>query len=109
MVCNTQEIGQRIKHFRKVNSLTQKELAAQIGVAPLYIANVEQGRKGMSVEKLVDICERLNITPSDILTVAKRDDSQQKEIWIEEIVTALRELNMDRVGFLRTMVCSTMD
>lgn len=67
----TQILGQRIRHYRMIHSLTQKELASELGVTPLYIAEIEQGRRGISVEKLIDICKRFNISTSDILTMSR--------------------------------------
>ena len=105
---NVQILGQRIKHYRKLNSLTQKELAAEIGVAPQFIASVEQGVKGISVDKLVELCKWFNISMSDILPLDyQRDaDTQTKERLIGEIVETLSTWDTARVGLLKTMVCS---
>jgi len=105
---NTQILGQKIKHYRKLNSLTQKELAARIGVAPQFIASVEQGVKGISLDKLVELCKWFNISLSDILPLDEQGDrdTKTKERLIGEIVEALNTWDTARVGFLKTMVCS---
>jgi len=105
---NVQILGQRIKYYRKLNSLTQKELAAKIGVAPQFIASVEQGVKGISVDKLVVLCKWFNISMSDILPLDSQgeEDAQIKERLISEIVETLYTWDTAQVGFLKTMICS---
>ena len=103
---SAQILGQRIKLYRKMNALTQKELAAEIGVAPLYISSIEQGRKGISLDKLIEICRWFNISLADILPVEEQEDFKVKEEWIAEVVSALRELETAQVGLVKTMVCS---
>ncbi|MCL2342865.1 MAG: helix-turn-helix domain-containing protein [Firmicutes bacterium] len=103
---NAQIIGQKIKYFRRMNALTQKELAAEIGVAPSYIANIEQGQKRISLDKLVHICKRFNLGLSDLLPMEDAGDSDAKEKLIGEIADALRALEMTQISLIRTMVCA---
>ena len=103
---NMQIIGQRIKHYRKMKSLTQKELAKEIGVAPSYIANIEQGQKKISLGKLIDICKWFNISLSDLLPMEKQGDLDAKKELIGEIVDSLRAWETEQVKLLKTMVCS---
>ena len=105
---NVQILGQRIKHYRKLNSLTQKELAARIGVAPQFIANVEQGTRDISVDKLVDLCKWFNVGLSDILPLDEQEgtNTETKERLIGEIVEALQTWDAAQLGFLKTMVYS---
>lgn len=99
-------LGSRIRHYRKINALTQKELAAQLGVAPKYIAHIEQGVKGPSLEKLVEICKWFGVSMADILPIEEQDDLKAKEKMIREIVKTLRALEITQVGIVKAMVCS---
>lgn len=101
---NIQIIGQRIKHYRKMKFLTQKELAAEIGVASSFIANIEQGQKGISLDKLIDICEYLNIGLSDLYPMETQKNMEIKEKMIEEISDSLRALETTQVRMLKIMV-----
>jgi transcriptional regulator with XRE-family HTH domain len=100
-------IGKNIAYYRTLNGLTQKELEARLGVAPKYISNIEEGYKGISLEKLIELSIVLGISVSDLLPVEERHYMDEKEKWIGEITNALREWEPTRVGFLKTMVCST--
>ena len=106
MVTNVQIVGQRIKHYRKLQALTQRELAEEIGVASSYIANIEQGQKGVSLDRLVDICQKFNIGLSDLLPMEDAGALDVREELIGEIAEALRVLDTTQIRFLRTMVCS---
>jgi transcriptional regulator with XRE-family HTH domain len=99
-------LGQRIKHYRQLNDMTQAELAAAIGVQAVHITNIERGRRGISLEKLALLCTRLGVGMSDILPVEGRDDAAVIEECIAEIASALRSLDVDQVVMLRTMICS---
>lgn len=103
----TEVLGQRIKHYRTIHSLTQKELAGELGVAPLYISEIEQGKRGMSIEKLVEICKRFNVSTSDILPI-ERDDSKAKEAIISNISLALRGWDIERIMLLEAMICKSV-
>lgn len=101
---NIQVIGQRIKHYRRIKDLTQRELAVQIGVASSFIANIEQGQKGVSLDKLVDICRYLDIGLSDLFPIETQNTVKAKEEMINEIVKALYTLDTEQVKMLKTML-----
>lgn len=101
---NVQIIGHRIKHYRKIKNLTQKALAAEIGVASSFIANIEQGQKGISLDKLVDICRCFDIGLSDLLPLETQGDIEIKEKMIDEIVESLRLLETPQVKMVKTML-----
>lgn len=61
------KVGKRIKTFRLNKSLTQEKLSEILDVTPTYIAMVETGKTGMSIETLIKISIALNVTPNDIL------------------------------------------
>ena len=105
---NLRIIGQRIKHHRKMKSLTQKQLAAELEVASSYIANIEQGQKGISLDKLVDFCKYLNIGLSDLLPLETERDSAAKEKIIRETVDLLRGLETTQVQMVKTMVAGVV-
>ena len=107
MIANS-VLGQRIKYYRTIHSMTQKELASAIGVAPLHIINVENGKKGISLEKLVQICELFHITPSDVLALDWPGDSELRKRWIDEILNAILGLDTVRLGTVKTMICSLL-
>ena len=63
------EIGKRISKFRKQNNMSQKELAHKIGVSNSRVSNWEQGLNRPDVDLLSNICNALNVSPSELLDI----------------------------------------
>lgn len=60
-------IGSRIKAERKKLGLTQEGLAELVNVSPHYIYEIERGMKSMSLETMVLIAEKLELSTDYIL------------------------------------------
>ncbi len=58
-----QMIGLRIAYFRKLNGMTQRELADQLGINKNYLSHIESGStdKVVSLPLLIRISKALNI------------------------------------------------
>ena len=56
-----------IKVFRKYRGMTQAELARQVGLSPMYISQIETGRRGGSTKALRRIAAALNIDLADLV------------------------------------------
>ena len=106
-------IGQRIKHYRIMKSMTQKELAAELGtVSKTYITNIEAGQKGISLERIVEICEFFNIAVSDLLPIINKetdDDIEIKKKAISETTDLLETLKTSQVIMFKSMVSVVAD
>lgn len=50
-----QAIGQRIRHLRKAQGLSQEKLALMVGVERSYLAKVEAGTRNVSIDVLEKI------------------------------------------------------
>ena len=106
MMGNMQIIGQKIKQYRKMNSLTQKELAAEIGVTHQYIASIEQGLRGISLDKLVALCKFFNVSMADMMPLGEQDDTETKNKLIRDITGALGAWDTAQLRSLKSMICS---
>lgn len=63
------EIGSRIAKYRKIKNLSQKEFAKLIGVTNSRVSNWEQGTHRPDVNILSNICNVLDVSPSDLLDI----------------------------------------
>ncbi|WCL51256.1 helix-turn-helix domain-containing protein [Leptospira sp. GIMC2001] len=54
-------VGEEISKFRQVNGLTQLELASRLGMSRTAYNQLENGNTQISVEKLYEIAEILNV------------------------------------------------
>ena len=61
-------IGKRIKEARVARKITQETFAEKIGVCNgQHVSNIERGYSGLSVSKLVKVCETLDVTADWLL------------------------------------------
>ena len=61
------EIGSRIRYFRELRRLNQKELANLIGVSNSRVSNWEQGINRPDADTLVLLCQALDVSANDLL------------------------------------------
>jgi transcriptional regulator with XRE-family HTH domain len=63
------DFGERLKNLRKRGGLTQKELAAKLGLHPSLIAQYEGGYIRLHAGLIVRLCRALHATPNELLGV----------------------------------------
>ena len=62
------ELGEKIKHFRKLRKLTQSELAEITGIPRSTIQKYESGQiHNVSVSAIEEIAEGLETNPADLV------------------------------------------
>ncbi len=61
------EIGQRIRKYRKANSLSQEDLAERVGISVTHMSHIETGNTKLSLQVLVDIATVLEVRTDDLL------------------------------------------
>jgi len=77
-------ISERILKVIKERNMTQVEFAKQVGIATSTISEWKKRKTNPSVDKLMDICNVLQITPEQLLTGEGIEDE-------EEIATTMPE------------------
>ena len=90
------QIGAMLQSARVKQNVTQKQVADYIGISMNQISCIETGRCKASIEVLLGYCEKLELTPSQILNYSEANcDScfkiktyQDKIDSIYKIVTA---------------------
>jgi transcriptional regulator with XRE-family HTH domain len=63
-----QDIGERLKKYRKDNKLTQSEIAKELEMSLNFYGDIERGKCRLSIEKIILAYERLGIDPTYLLT-----------------------------------------
>lgn len=63
------QIGLKIAYYRKLNGMTQEQLAELIGVSPGYLSQVERPNfiQPISINTLFSIADALHLQPSKLL------------------------------------------
>ena len=88
---NQVDFGYRIRTLRKRHGLTQDQLAAQLGISTNHLGKLELGKRGVSLDLLVQLAECLNV-PVDFLLNGAVSRSREPQILIAQIRLLLDEL-----------------
>ena len=61
-------LGDRIRKLRKQQGWTQAEMAERVGIDRSFLADVERGKRNISILNLSHIAEGLNVTLSRLFS-----------------------------------------
>lgn len=73
------EIGIRIRKYRELRGLSQKELADLIGVSNSRVSNWEQGINRPNADIISDLCKALDVSPSELLDIQISTDNLNEQ------------------------------
>ena len=91
-------LGMRIKYFRNKLGYSQAELAEKTGLSEKQIYRVENGERGISIEKFMDIANVLKTTPNDLLADSIIKDGQNNTT---DIAILLMDCTVSEIKFLK--------
>ncbi|MBQ4649127.1 MAG: helix-turn-helix transcriptional regulator [Firmicutes bacterium] len=74
------EMGRRIKERRVVLEISREKLGNRLGVTQQFIADIEYGKKGMSLQKLYAMCQILGVTADYILAGERLDENDEEDL-----------------------------
>ena len=60
-------VGLRLKAARKKKKMTQSDISSFLNCDPKHVSNFERGTVGLSIEKLLVLCNLLEVDPNYIL------------------------------------------
>lgn len=60
-------IGERIRRFRRAQSLSQEQLAEQAGISVTHMSHIETGNTKLSLPTLVALSEALSVSTDDLI------------------------------------------
>ena len=66
-------IGQRVRSLRRMEGLTQSELAEKAGISAPFLGHIERGTRVLSLETFMALCAALSVTPNDLLGMEYRE------------------------------------
>ena len=92
-------VGNNLKFYRTMRRMTQEELAEKVGVSISFCANIERGKKGVSMLVLLDFADALGITVNQLLydrsanqhidniMVLLQDKPASYLSWLEQVIS----------------------
>lgn len=63
------QVGHRVRIVRGRRGLTQEALALASGLSRNQLIEIEHGRSGLLVERLLDLASALNVPPAELLKI----------------------------------------
>ena len=60
-------VGARIKEFRELKGISQKELAATLGINPTLMSKIEKEARPLTVKELSRLADFFNVTTDSLL------------------------------------------
>ncbi len=94
---NLKKMGRRVRSQREAIHMTRSQLAARLGVSSKFIADIEYGDKGLSIQNLYKMAQVLHLS-ADYILAGDRAVSDATDPEVER----LRENIMGSLS-----VCST--
>lgn len=73
-------IGNKIYQLRRSINMTQQELADKIGISVTFLSEIENGRKSMSVDTLVELSKGLQVSLDTIVFGNDTENDMQKDV-----------------------------
>ena len=100
---NYEEIGKRIRKYRKLKKLSQEQLAEKINISTTHMSHIETGSTKLSLQVLVDLATILEVNTDDLIFEKKGESTNKK---INDI---LSECDEKQIEFIETIIKSTKD
>ena len=88
MYFNQVEFGRRVAELRKINGLTQEDLAEKLGVEKLHISRMERGVAACSIDLLLEMSTALKVS-TDYLLTGQYSDSKIIKIQLQSVISQL--------------------
>jgi len=87
-----QVLGGVLRARREAARRTLSEIAAEAGLSPAHLSEVERGRKEVSIERLVAVAHALNLRPGDVYAELARQLGAEpdRHAWPEDPPVKLR-------------------
>ena len=86
-------VGKRIREIREYQHLTREQLAEQADISVQFLADIEVGRKSMSVNTLYKISNALHVS-NDFLILGTDNSSYPNEILFA-MLTSLTDKELE--------------
>ena len=96
------DIAKNIKKYRKLNGMTQKDLAQKVGVSIAAVSNWETGSNSIDIDSLFKVCEVLDV-PISVMSSSTADDFQLAPLEKELIEQFRKASPMDQITIIKTL------
>ena len=98
-----QQIGTRIRTYRKLARLTQEQLAERADLSPHFLGFVERGQANPSLDSLVRIASALGVQLDELFRFPKEETQEVRE-RLQEIHRLLKHRTPQEVRMVKHII-----
>ncbi|MGF9714968.1 XRE family transcriptional regulator [Paenibacillus sp. JMULE4] len=103
-------VGQQIRYIRKMNNLTQEQLAEKAGIKTSYITGIENGKRNTSLATLNRLTNALEIHPTQLFQYQNIEPvSGDKFQTIKQIQSYLASRSEEEINWVLKITKETME
>lgn len=95
-----QTLGARVNQLRKDLKITREKLAEMIDVSPRFLADVESGKVGVSLQTLKNLCIALSTSADYLLGLTDNEINN----YSEQIVNKLSMIDIKYYPVILTLI-----
>lgn len=95
-----QTLGARVNQIRKNLKITREKLAETIDVSPRFLADVESGKVGVSLQTLKNLCVALDTNSDYLLGLSDNENAN----YADQIVKKLSLLDLKYYSIILTLI-----
>lgn len=94
--------GNRVRELRKLQNLTQEELAERIWIDPQHLCKMENGNHFPTLKNIIKLADVLNVDIKDLFSY----DNSEESYLIDKIKIEMKKLNKKELKFLLNIITS---
>ncbi len=83
--------GERLRELRKGKGLSQEAMAELLNTSKTHYGNMERGKKGVSIDFLLEIAETFHVS-TDYLLTGKASGREHEIEQLHKVIDTLSEL-----------------
>jgi transcriptional regulator with XRE-family HTH domain len=90
-------LGKRIRYLRRLDDLSQEDLAEKAGVSHKYLGEIERGKANLTIDIAEKIANALNIEMTDLFDYKHEIGRQELEKEINALIREAGDENLQKV------------
>lgn len=98
-------IGQRLKQYRILARLTQRQITEILEIDEQYYGQAERGSKSLGLKKLICFCSYFHIKLDDLVKIEPgKEGSSMKTASIEKITLQLKACSLEQLMWIQRVL-----
>ena len=100
MYFDSYAVGKRIQHLRKVNGITQEELAVRLNVSDRHLRSLESGEYIPSIDHFIEIAAYFDVTLDHLImgkSLSDQEESLRNKLQQKRLTNQKLRLKLQRI------------